>query len=203
MKNDYSKKFWESNEKNKVGASAVALYFFILHIWKKNKQKEVEISEYTLASSLKLSRQTIHTAKKRLSEKELISYTAKIGFAAKFQILIGNEIQTILKENSTKEIIEEPKVVDIIAKEDISSKNYPDLKEFLEYVETFDLYSENIKNQAKDLYDLWINNGWKNSIGKPIFNWRNSVKNSMMNRDRNDDRKFHKGLPKIIPPKFD
>ena len=33
-----TEKFWKYNEKEPLGAIAVALYFFLLEIWKKNEQ---------------------------------------------------------------------------------------------------------------------------------------------------------------------
>jgi hypothetical protein len=170
-KNNYLKKFWQTNEKQALGSSATALYFFILYLWKKNNYKEVEISEYKLTSSLKLARQTIHIAKKQLAKAQLISYSTKVGFAAKFKIL--SDIEN--KSSITKDFL---KSIDSVPEEE-NNLGYPSFHEFIKYTETLDLYSDELYEKVEIQYHNWQDANWKNALGRPILDWKKLIKNKL------------------------
>ena len=51
------------------------------------------------------------------------------------------------------------------------------MDEFLSFAKTLDFYQENMQNALEEKYRNWLENGWKNALGKPITNWKLSVKN--------------------------
>ena len=56
---ELTEKFWEYNEKEPLGAVAVALYLFLIEVWKKNEENDFSLSDTEICERLKISRPTI------------------------------------------------------------------------------------------------------------------------------------------------
>lgn len=155
--------FWIINENAPLGANAIALYFFLLHHWEKNKHHEFSISEYEISKKLKISRPTISMARKVLVAVNLISCTAIKGHPTLFSI--KNSID-LLKQNNVE-----------FSKIEISEPNrsYPTFEEFMEYAKTLVGYSDSHVDVIRKQYEKYGNNNWKGKLGEEI-DWRKSFK---------------------------
>lgn len=81
--------------------------------------------------------------------------------------------------------------------------NKPSLEEFMEFAYTLSSYEVSMDSDIKEKYALWNNNGWCNNLGKPITNWKSSLKNLLpyiKNRTDNEQLSLE-SIPTIKPPK--
>ncbi|PTT43084.1 hypothetical protein DBR28_01135 [Chryseobacterium sp. HMWF028] len=81
--------------------------------------------------------------------------------------------------------------------------NNPSLEEFMEFVYTLRGYEISMDPAIKERYALWTGNDWCNNLGKPITNWKSSLKNLlpyMKNRIDNGQLSLE-SIPTIKPPK--
>lgn len=194
-------RFWEYNEKEPLGAVAVALYLFLLELWKKNKKSDFNLSDSEICKKLKITRPTINTLRQKLSNLGMIQYQLQNGLPGHYKIIpeyspvlsaFEKPKKTISKKqkNVEKSI---PKSETIQKREMISdnpsenkipipipvSGNIPSLEEFMEYTKTLENYIPELDDLIKAKYDNWFKNGWKNGCNKPITNWKSSIKNSI------------------------
>jgi hypothetical protein len=81
--------------------------------------------------------------------------------------------------------------------------NKPSLEEFMDYAYTLSGYEASMDSDIKEKYAVWNNNGWCNNLGKPITNWRSSLKNLLPYiKNRNDNGPLSlESIPTIKPPK--
>lgn len=202
-------RFWESNEKEPLGAVAVALYLFLLELWKKNEKSDFNLSDSEICKKLKITRPTINTLRQKLSNLGMIQYQSKNGLPGHYKIIpeylpvekhetdkgdstTKRSQKTIFKKQKTVEK-SIPKSETIQKQEFISdnptenqvtvpipvSANIPSLKEFTRYAKTLENYTPELDNLIKAKYDSWLKNGWKNGYNKPITNWKSSIKNAL------------------------
>ena len=80
-------KFWSINEKSPLGASAIALYFFLLEKCIQNDGKDFTISDNAIGQKLSLTRPTINALKSKLRNVGLIQYQAQNGLPTIYRII--------------------------------------------------------------------------------------------------------------------
>ena len=80
-------KFWSINEKSPLGASAIALYLFLLEEYRKNEGKDFCISDSVISQKLSLTRPTINALKSKLRNVGLIQYQAQNGLPTIYRII--------------------------------------------------------------------------------------------------------------------
>lgn len=86
-----------------------------------------------------------------------------------------------------------------------SNRNIPSFIEFLEYAKTLESYDTELDVLIQGKYSNWKDNGWMNNSGRPITNWKMSLKstlpflNSAMHAEFQNQKKIHK-VPKIKRP---
>lgn len=81
--------------------------------------------------------------------------------------------------------------------------NKPSLEEFMDYAYTLSSYEASMDSDIKEKYAVWGNNDWCNNLGKPITNWKSSLKNLLpyiKNRTDNEQLSLE-SIPTIKPPK--
>lgn len=79
----------------------------------------------------------------------------------------------------------------------------PSLEEFMAYAYTLSGYEESMESDIKEKYALWAGQDWCNNLGKPITNWKSSLKNLLPYiKNRNDNGQLSlESIPVIKPPK--
>jgi|SRR5690554_708193 len=194
-------RFWEYNEKEPLGAVAVALYLFLLELWAKNKESDFKLSDTKICERLKITRPTIIALRQKLSNLGMIQYQPQNGLPGHYKIIseyssvlsafekpkktISKKQKTVEKHTPKSETVQKQELIyDNLSENKIPtpipvSGNIPSLKEFMEYTKTLENYIPELDDLIKAKYDTWFKNGWKNNYNKPITNWKSSIKNSI------------------------
>lgn len=203
---DLFEKIFELNSNNKIGATTITVFTFILYKCE-DPQKEIVLSDYEMARELGLSRQTVITAKNKLKLLGLLDYQRNPGFPNRF-ILNGNEFPNEkLKIKEIKEIpvknlnrIPEPKFIG-----NNSFSKYPTLEQFMDFAKTLKDYSEKLDDVLIKKFHQWENSDWRNTLGKPILNWQSVLQKNMIMFDSHQSFENNSALkiPEIKRPKLD
>lgn len=196
-------KFWSINEKSPLGASAIALYFFLLEKCRQNDGKDFTISDNAISQKLSLTRPTINALKSKLRNVGLIQYQTRNGVPSIYRII--TDISFLLQESLQKEtlniknkvsqesepfkkMIESPIINDIqpkiLEEKTIHTStreniNIPSLDEFMNFAKSLEIYDETMDFAIKSKYESWRDNGWVNGLGIPINKWQNNLKNTL------------------------
>jgi hypothetical protein len=83
---ELTENFWKYNRKEPLGAVAVALYLFLIEIWKKNKENDFRLSDTEICERLKISRPTIIALRQKLVTAGMIQYQPKNGVPGHYKI---------------------------------------------------------------------------------------------------------------------
>jgi len=68
--------------------------------------------------------------------------------------------------------------VSVNESDSVSDKKRPPAREeFLSFCKTLDIDYEKLKETLSAKYDTFIDDGWCNGFGKPITNWKNTIRN--------------------------
>jgi len=180
-------KFWSINEKSPLGASAIALYFFLLEKCRQNDGKDFTISDNAIGQKLSLTRPTINALKSKLRNVGLIQYQTRNGVPSIYRII--TDISFLLQESEPfKKMIESPIINDIqpkiLEEKTIHTStreniNIPSLDEFMNFAKSLEIYDETMDFAIKSKYESWRDNGWVNGLGIPINKWQNNLKNTL------------------------
>ena len=180
-------KFWGINEKSPLGASAIALYLFLLEEYRKNNGKDFTISDNAISQKLSLTRPTINALKSKLRNVGLIQYQTRNGVPSIYRII--TDISFLLQESEPfKKMIESPIINDIqpkiLEEKTIHTStreniNIPSLDEFMNFAKSLEIYDETMDFAIKSKYESWRDNGWVNGLGIPINKWQNNLKNTL------------------------
>lgn len=199
-------KIFELNSKNKIGATTISVFIFILYKCEEPK-KEIVLSDYEMARELGLSRQTVITAKNKLKLLGLLDYQRNPGFPNRF-ILSGNELLKEIKKEVDIKTIPAAKFNPIQAPKNVASNSqskHPTLMHFMDFAKTLKDYSEKLDDLLIQKFHQWENSDWKNTLGKPILNWQTVLEKNMIMFDSH--RSFNNNSPSKIPnikrPKLD
>lgn len=79
------------------------------------------------------------------------------------------------------------------------NSKYPSFQEFLEYAKTLEGYSSDLDLALKNKYETWQENSWVNGYGRPISNWKQTLKNSIPYLKKSSNDIFQ--IPNIKRPK--
>jgi len=201
------KQIWKYNEKEPLGAVTVAFYLFLLEQWVKNEENDFNLSDSEICKKLKITRPTINILRQKLSNLRMIQYQPRNGLPGYYKISMEYSPVSSTFEKSEKRISKKKKTAEKpeqkrknIQKQELISdnktlssntfvenlvstpipENLPSLEEFMLYAETLENYIPELVDLIKVKYDSWLGNGWKNGYGKPITNWKSSLKNIMV-----------------------
>jgi hypothetical protein len=59
----------------------------------------------------------------------------------------------------------------------LMEKGAPAREEFLSFCQTLDIDFDRLKETISAKYDTFVDDGWCNGYGKPITNWKNTIRN--------------------------
>ncbi|MDO5609108.1 MAG: transcriptional regulator [Capnocytophaga sp.] len=103
--------------------------------------------------------------------------------------VIPAEIKTVVPPSAKTEITK------------TTEANTPTLTEFMAYAKTLEIYTPDLDFALKSKYETWDENNWKNGYGKPITNWKLTLKNTMPHLNPSGVRKEIFNIPTIKRPK--
>ncbi len=173
-------KMFDLNSENKIGANTIAVFTFILYKCE-DPRKEIVLSDYQIARELRLSRQTVITAKNKLKLLGLLDYNRNQGFPNRF-ILNGNPMPKVTPntyETIDKTSDELKTIVESEINTNSSFSKYPNLKQFIDFAKTLKDYSEKLDDLLIQKFQKWEEADWKNSLGRPILNWKSTLEKNM------------------------
>ena len=199
-------RFWDFNQKARLGSSAISIYLHLLKLGKDNDSYKVVISDVALGNALGITRKTIRPTKEKLRELGLIEFESKSGVPCSYRILLNYSFdipiaekvetektakvpsleivekqKTLKRDDSSDEVV--PKISkssDKVSIDDTSkiekSIVVPKFDEFIEFARTLEGYQPLLDSVIEEKYHSWIENEWRNSSGRPISNWKSSLK---------------------------
>ncbi|WP_165796555.1 hypothetical protein [Chryseobacterium sp. HMWF001] len=198
-----------------------------------NNGYNVTVSDVAIGSTLGITRKTVKSARESLRNSGLVRYESKNGYSCSYRIVPDYPLPILSQEKSQKVIIKHNPLILIVEKkenlplvglpalstpetieqkekvsynsasEPFKMRKNPSLEEFMEYAYTLIGYEISMDPAIKERYALWANNDWCNNLGKPITNWKSSLKNLlpyMKNRIDNGQLSLE-SIPTIKPPK--
>lgn len=189
------KRFWKLNEENQFGSPTTALFFYLIYRFSLSKGKDFKLSDLELTSILKLSRNTIHQSRKILITQDFI------------RVILRNGVPAVYSLNETEKL-QNPKKLQKEDSIEIELENslIPDWNEFIEFVKGLDKYKPDLEERIKNKYDEWKANNWKSFNGRPIINWKTSIKNTLpflINPISEEEKQRLLNFPKINRPNID
>lgn len=220
-------RMWNFNQRIKLGSTAIAMYLYLLKLGNDTNGYDVSVSDVAISNILGVTRKTVKPTKEKLRNLGLIQFENRNGFPCNYRLLVNYPSQISEFESSQKikskenySIPKVPKTEDSQALESnkqIFPKNkkqeinvIEDLKtiqttleEFMAYAKTLDGYETALDSAIEEKYILWSENDWKNNSGRPINNWKSSLKSTLPYLKDNTDNKtsFVEPLPSIKRPK--
>ncbi|ATL42198.1 helix-turn-helix domain-containing protein [Elizabethkingia occulta] len=225
-------RFWEFVPKARLSTTATVVYLYLLKQASDNNGYDVVISDVMLSETLGLTRKTIKPAKEALKNLGLIQYESKKGLSCSYRIVLdyplqvpGQEkvqqaeknLQAPIVEKSKNSPLAEPSKINIPETteqkentllynndaESFKTIKGPSLEEFMAYAHTLEGYEGSMDLDIKEKYALWAGNGWRNNLGKPITNWKSSLKNILpYMKNKTDNGLFSvESIPNIKHPK--
>lgn len=189
-------RFWNHSYFGALGTSSVSIYFYLLWQLKNNQAKEFSLADTQISKDLGISRNTVRLCREKLKREGLLYFEIPKGGSVQYDFeKLKESTKTETKSDDLqKEKLnaKKPKQIKLtetkLPKSEVvqpvaeipkldSEIIIPTFDIFLSYAKTLDFYQENMQNALEEKYRSWLENGWKNALGKPITNWKLSVKN--------------------------
>lgn len=189
-------RFWNHCDFGALGTSSVSMYFYLLWQLKNNHTKEFSVADTQISKDLGISRNTVRICREKLKREGLLHFQIPKGGSVQYDFENSKESKKseTKSEDLQKEKLTPKKAKQIKLTETKPPKSevahpiaetlkldseiiVPTFYEFLSYLKTLDFYQENMQNALEEKYRNWLENGWKNALGKPVTNWKHSVKN--------------------------
>lgn len=92
---------------------------------------------------------------------------------------------------------------EVVAKANVrvSTDGVPSFGEFMEHAKSLSIYDPEYDFSLEAKYEQWVADGWKNGMGKPIRNWKASLKSTFPYLKRLSKPTQPTGIPRINRPK--
>ena len=66
-----------------------------------------------------------------------------------------------------------------LEQQNLKNSKIPSLNEFIEYAKSLEGYVPELELSINEKYEVWKNNGWKNTSNRPISNWKSTLKSTL------------------------
>lgn len=178
-------RFWIFNQRAKPGSTAIAMYLYLLKTAKGSGAYDFKVSDIVLSKELGLTRQTIRSTKEKLCLLGLIQFQTRNGVAGSYRLILNYPLDASAPEIKNAQVVKrtsENLDNEIIrSSPQLSNENVtiPGVEEFLAYAQTLAAYEPELAVLVEDKFHIWKDNGWKNSSGRLITNWRSSLKSTL------------------------
>ena len=205
-------KFWNFNQKAKLDANVITVYFYLLNFANDCGSYTVSISDRNFSKTLGLSRNTIMATRKRLQSLGIIHYNKDTDGAATYRLRLDYDVVALKPETIPLDAL----LLDVVVSQDEESiassptsltslvsesdkkeleeseltneggpdhaakgTEQPSLDTFLQYAKTLECYEPSLDQKITEKYSSWEKNDWKSVSGRPITDWKSSLKNLM------------------------
>ena len=206
-------RFWDFNQRNQIGSTAISMYLYLLKVGCDNNIYDFRISDVKVSRELGLTRKTVKSTKEKLNHFGLIKFQTSNGLPCYYKLLLDYPLQIAECEKVEKMKMKKgsvsPKLEDLDLPSRLQSSitlvnnlKIPSFEEFIQYARTLEFYVKELELSIKEKYEAWISDGWQNSSGRPITNWKSSLKGILpyiKNMDNNEQLSI-KNIPVIKHP---
>lgn len=178
---DLTEKFWTLNEIHKFSSGTISMFFYLLYLQYTNKNSSFVLSDRILIKTLSINRHNIKPIREQLRGLNLVNFKLEAGKAPVYNLLNLN-IDEFHYENEIKIINTNTKIKRKVntskrkTKSKISLTNVPSLEKVLEFVKELEGFEEGMIDWFSDKYMEWSKNGWANSMGRPITDYKATIK---------------------------
>lgn len=195
-------RFWDFNRYARVGPTLTSVYMYLLKLAKDNDGYNVTVSDVTVADTIGITRKSVKSTKEKLRDLGLVEFDTRSGIPCKYRILLSYSAQSgnlDKAEDHSSDQIQETNVegqtnqlltVDLREPGHVKTERYVEestsnefrrerdisFKEFMDFARTLEDYEPGLDSRLLEKYRLWRKNGWQNNSGRPISNWRSSLK---------------------------
>ena len=89
-----------------------------------------------------------------------------------------------------------------LEQQNLKKSKIPSLYEFIEYAKSLEGYEPELELSVNEKYEVWKNNGWKNTSNRPISNWKSTLKSTLPYlRNKSEENSLSlQDIPKIKRP---
>ncbi|WP_172957719.1 hypothetical protein [Chryseobacterium indologenes] len=198
------------NKTAKMSPTEVMLYLYLLKIGFEKDRYDFTMSDIAIASELGLTQKTVKSTKEKLEKSGIIQFQTAIGRPCSYRLLLNYalDFKPDKKKNkkvASKENFQVLKVLEVLQENgvpDSANSDIPSWEEFIEYAETLENYAQTLDINIRIKYDGWIQNNWKNALGRPITNWKATMKSAIpYMRDGNTEKSISvDNIPDITRP---
>lgn len=181
-------RFWSFNHFNKIGATAISVYLYLLKTANDNQRYDFKISDLAISKELGLTRKTVGKTREKLRRLGLIEFWVRKRVACSYRLIVNYPVH-FLEADERKDVISE--ISDQLSEAGIVQHNnslsesvdndkvIPSFDEFLEYAESLEQYEPQLYLGVKAKYEFWKNNDWTSTANRPITNWKSSLKGAL------------------------
>lgn len=200
-------RFWGFNQKISIGSTGISMYLYLLKIAFDNERYDFQISDVAISKELGLTRKTVKSTKEKLKSLGLIQFQTKNGLPCSYRLLLDYPLSVSEPKNVKKEKLWEQEFIQKVevesSREKANNKNIPSWEEFIEFVQTLEIYDQQLDFEIQTKYESWKNNGWKNHADRHITNWKSSLKSTLpfMKKTTEKSMLSLKSIPNINRPK--
>ncbi|MFL9835560.1 hypothetical protein [Chryseobacterium terrae] len=203
-------RFWLFNKTAKLSAAEVMLYLYLLKTGFENDRYDFKMSDSAIASELGLTQKTVKSTKEKLKKSGIIQFQTSVGRPCSYRLLLHYTIGIKTDKKRNKKVSKKENHPELNVKEavqengvpDAANSNTPSWEEFIEYAETLENYTQALDSNIRIKYEGWIQNNWKNALGRPITNWKATLKSAIpYMRDGNTEKSISvDNIPDIKRP---
>ena len=172
-KKDLTERFWSLHEEYKFESTTISMFFYLLYIQNQNRNKKFTVTDSLIFANLCINKNTIKPIREKLNELNLINVNIEKGKAPVYDLLNFNteELNSVSKVNKKKKVTPAKKNKNL-------ADNIPTLNEVMDFVQQLEIYQDGMDDWFKIKYLEWIDNGWANSLGSPITDYKAIIKAS-------------------------
>lgn len=203
-------RFWLFNKTAKMSPTEVMLYLYLLKTGFENDRYDFKISDSVIASELGLTQKTVKSTKEKLKKSGVIQFQTAIGRPCSYRLLLNYSFDFEPDKKKKDKVLKKENFLDLKVLQvlhengvpDAANSDIPSWKEFIGYAETLENYVQTLDSSIRIKYEGWIQNNWKNALGRSITNWKATLKSAIpYMRDGNTEKSISvDNIPDINRP---
>ncbi len=204
-----SLKLWKIQRSSPLGATTIAVYFYIISQLKKQNKSEISLSDTEISKAIGINRNTVRVCREKLKSSGLLTFRITRSKPPVYGFYEENVTAEFPMNKSSSEVnkphyikSETPIIPDDTTAEIQTENEFPSLETFLEFAKSLESLDEEMELAVAERYNFLKANGWKNAFGKPITNWQQTLKNSLPYLRKDVNQLKLRNIPEIKHPKI-
>ena len=204
-----SSKLWKYQRSSPLGATTIAVYFYIISQIKRQDKPEISLSDTEISKTIGINRNTVRVCREKLTSSGLLTFKITRNKPPIYSFYEEDLIAESPMDKNISEVSKQPDsnsetpVIPDETTAKIQTENEsPSLETFLEFAKSLELLDEEMELAVAERYNYLNANGWKNAFGKPITNWQQTLKNSLAYLRKDISQLKLRNVPEITHPKI-